>query len=436
MKLSHIAVILLCTAASYANDTLTMQELYQKANAAYAAQSYEQAYPLLEALNDQAPENPEINFLLGRCALELKRYDEAIAAFDRVLIINPNHNRSRLELARLYSEIGQYELARTELDTVLSGQLPSNVRDTVLTFKSNLDKRLSRSTFNGVLFFGGGYDSNANNDIGNKEFLIPSFNLWINGNEKISDTSVFAMTVLNYAYDFGDRGGWSVDNSVVGYTKSNFKESKNNLSLFSYSLIPTWSASNYQLRFPLTYDRVYIDNKGYTYNLSSTLNGTYTLDPISQVEGGYTYKRGYYDDDKGLDVSSHSIFTSYKKAFGEDPIVISLNGAYTINNEIFSNRSDVSSRGYSYGAEIFKAFSNQIRTSLAYMHSSTSYEDRDVLFENRRHDTRENYEVRLSKQLQSDLSVNAIMGYVQNHSNQAPYTYDKITAQISAVLSF
>jgi len=436
MKLSLIAVVLLCAAATYGNETLTMQELYQKANAAYAAQSYQEAYPLLEALNDQAPENPEINFLMGRCALELKLYDEAIAAFDRVLIINPNHNRSRLELARLYSEIGQYELANTELDTVLSGQLPSNVRETVLTFKSNLDKRLSRSTFNGVLFFGGGYDSNANNDIGNKEFLIPSFNLWINGNEKISDTSVFAMTVLNYGYDFGDRGGWSVDNSLVGYTKSNFKESKNNLSLFSYSLIPTWSVSGYRLRLPLTYDRVYIDNKGYTYNLSSSVNGTYTIDTISQIEGGYTYKRGYYDDDKGLDVSSHSIFTSYKKAFGEDPIVISVNGAYTVNNEIISDRSDVSSRGYSYGAEVFKAFSNQLRTSLAYTHSLTFYEDKDVLFENRRHDTRENYEVRLSKQLQNDLSVNAIVGYIQNHSNQAPYTYDKITAQLSAVLSF
>ena len=91
MKLFSIAVILLCAAASYGNDALTMQELYQKANAAYAAQSYQDAYPLLEALNDQAPENPEINFLMGRCALELKRYDEAIADLNRILVADPDN---------------------------------------------------------------------------------------------------------------------------------------------------------------------------------------------------------------------------------------------------------------------------------------------------------------------------------------------------------
>lgn len=435
MKLSHLTFSLLMATASLHAEAL-ISDLYQKANQAYAAQSYQEAYPLYEQLNDQFPENPGINFLLGRCALEVKLYDEAIAAFDRVLILNPQHNRTRLELARLYTEIGQYDLAETELDTVLSGQLPSDVRDIVLTFKSNIDKRLSRHTFNGVIVMGGGYDSNANNDIGNKAFLVPSFNLWLDGQEEVSTTNMFATSVLNFGYDFGDRGGWSIENSVVGYTVANAKERQNNLSLISLSAAPTWFDQDYRLQFPLTYDRIYMDDKGYMYNLSGGAKISYLLDTTSQIIGGYTYKRGYYDDNSALNVSSHSFFASYKKAFGENPTIIGLNTSYSINNELEGSRTDVTSHGYSYGAEVSKTFPYQINGAFVYSVGSTFYEETDVTFGTMRRDRRKNYELRLSKFIQNNFSLNAIAAYIQNDSNQAPFEYDKMTFQLNGALSF
>jgi hypothetical protein len=435
MKLSHLTFSFLLGMASLHAEALK-SDLYQKANQSYAAKSYQEAYPLYEQLNDQFPDSPEINFLVGRCALELKLYDEAVAAFDRVLILNPQHNRTRLELARLYTEIGQYDLAQTELDTVLSGQLPSEVRDIVLTFKSNIDKRLSRHTFNGVIVMGGGYDSNANNDIGNKAFLVPSFNLWLDGKEEVSSTSIFATSVLNFGYDFGDRGGWSIENSVVGYTVANAKERQNNLSLISLSASPTWFDQDYRLQFPLTYDRVYMDDKGYMYNLSGGARISYLLDTTSQLSGGYTYKRGYFDTDSALDVSSHSFSASYKKAFGENPIIIAINTSYSINNELEGSRTDVTSHGYGYGAEISKTFPYQINGAFVYSVGSTFYEETDVTFGTMRHDTRKNYEIRLSKFIQNNVSVNAIASYIENDSNQAPFEYDKMTFQLNGAFSF
>jgi len=435
MKLFSVALSLLLTSSAVLSDELSTRH-YDQADSAYKAKAYAEAYPLYESLNELYPENPEINFLIGRCALELKLYDEAIAAFDRVLILNPQHTRTRLELARLYTETQQYDLANTELDTILSGQLPDNVRDFVLMFKSNIDKRLSRYSFNGVIVMGGGYDTNANNDIGNKKFLIPAFNLWVNGNDEVSDTNVFALSVLNFNYDFGDRGGWSIENSLMGYTKTNSKEEKNNLSLMSFSLIPTWLDQKYQLQFPITYDRLYLDNKGYTYNLSTGLRMSYFIDATSQISGNYTYRRGYFDDNTALNVSSHSWIASYKKNLGENPVVIGLNTCYSINNELEGSRTDVTNNSYGYGIEISKMFPYQINGAFIYSTNITMFEKIDTTFGTQREDTRTNYEIRLSKFLQKNFSINTIASYIQNDSNQAPFEYDKTTFQISGAFSF
>ncbi len=436
MKLSSITFALLLSTASWGGESFAQSELYLKAHQAYTAKSYTEAYPLFEVLNEQFPESPEINFFLGRSALEMKRYDEAMAAFDRVLILNSQHSRTRLELARLYSETGQYEMAEAELETVLSTQLPSDIREVVVAFKANIGKRLSRFTFDGVLFMGGGYDSNANNDIGKKEFLVPSFNLTIEGNEKKSDTRLFAMGVFNFGYDFGDRGGWSIGNTLVAYTTNNFDESKNDLTLFSWSLIPTWAAQGVSVQFPLTYDRVYLDHRGYNSNFTSGISASTLIDPTSQIGGGYSYKRSYNEIDSGLDSASHGFSGSYKKAFGEDPIVVSLGGGYSINNELEGGRTDVTSSGYSYSAEITKTFSNRFSTSAVYSRGYTSYEEEDFLFNSRRRDIQTTYEVRIGQQIRDDIALNATASYTENSSNHAPFVYDKMTAQLSAALRF
>jgi len=111
---------------------------------------------LFEKLFEETPASAEINFFVGRCALELRHYDEAIAAFDRVLILNPKHTRTHLELARLYFERQQLELAQTELDIVLNEQLPNDIRDVATAFKRQINERRNPHKIAGALIVGGG----------------------------------------------------------------------------------------------------------------------------------------------------------------------------------------------------------------------------------------------------------------------------------------
>lgn len=435
MKLSHITLIALVATTLYANN-IPVQRIYQEAQQSYTAGEFHKAYELFETLSSQTPDNAEYNFFLGRCALELRRYDEAVTAFDRVLMLNPSHTRTHLELARLHYERKNYTLAQNELDTVLKDRIPDNIKEVVMAFKAKIAEQTTQHTFNAALVFGGGYDSNANNDIGRKEFIIPAFNVPITGNDKVSDSNIFATAVLNHSYDFGEKGGWSLENSFIAYDKLNSKQHQNDLTLFSATTAPTWQETTYKLNFPISYDRVFMDGKGYMHNLSASIKGSYLLNETSQLSGGYSHKQGWYDTDANQDVTSNIFFASYKKAFGANPIVIALNSTYTLNSEVNQGRTDITNKGISYGIEVSKEFKSGLRTSLGYTASKTDYDDVDVLFGNKRADTRDEYELGLGYMFTKTFFIQSTVSYAKNHSNHDPFNYDKTTALISALWSF
>lgn len=83
----------------------------------------------------------ETLFLSGLADLENSRPEAAIEKFSSILAGNPNLVRVRLELARAYFMARQWNRARNEFFTVLSGDLPDPVRTRVLAFIREIDAR-------------------------------------------------------------------------------------------------------------------------------------------------------------------------------------------------------------------------------------------------------------------------------------------------------
>lgn len=434
MKRSTLTLIALLSTHLLATD-ITSKELYMHAQTAYNQGDFKQAYPLFEQLLEQTPQSAEINFFVGRCALELRQYDEAMAAFDRVLMINPKHTRTHLELARLYYERQQLELSQTELNLVLNDQLPNDIRDVAMAFKRRIDESISSHHFSGAVIVGGGYDSNVNNDIGNKAFILPSLNIPISGNTKEKDGYGFSTFVINHSYDFGERGGWTLENSFVGYDKLYSKSSLNNLVLFSLSSAPTWSEKQLKIALPVMFDRVYIDGKGYLYNVGAGIKKTYLLDPLSAIESGYTFKRGYYHEETH-DVNAHLIYANYRRIVGDNLFSFALQTSYGINKEVESTRTDVDYTEFKYGIDLSKEFTKTLRGSLGYTRIEDRYSDVDSIFLTKRHDDKDQYELSLGYTVQKNLSLGASVAYSDNHSNHEPYDYDKLNALASVMWTF
>ncbi len=410
--------------------------LYDQAQQKYASGSYGEALTLFEKAGATMPENADVQFYYGRCALELKRYDEALAAFERALIFDPAHLRARLELARLYAETGRYEHALLETDTLMDTGLSTEARTRMTAFRSSIERKIRRNPFSGTVAIGGGYDSNAYNDIGDRTYTLPLLP-WstISGQKETDTTFFYALATLRHAIDIGEKGGWSFQNSVSGYTKRFTEAETNDLNYFALQLKPVWEEGRYRLEFPIAYERVYLHNDSYLYNLRATAKATYRIDSVSEFAGGYTFRRGFYTDEN-LDAATHHLFATYQRAFGTDPILLRLNAGYVANREARTARVDVDNRIYQYGISLAKTLPYNMAVSVNYLGESIRYSDTDFFYGTKRRDNRHTFEASLSYPLQKELWLNVKGGYVDNRSDYTPYDYDKTTAMVSLIYSF
>src|SRR5262245_54346224 len=87
----------------------------------------EKAWALLAPLERQYAGRPDFDYLLGVAALESGRPNRATFVLERVLTVNPGHLAARLEMARAYFALHDFERAEREFDTVLAAAPPPEI---------------------------------------------------------------------------------------------------------------------------------------------------------------------------------------------------------------------------------------------------------------------------------------------------------------------
>src|SRR5712664_1915000 len=101
------------------------------------------------------PADLDVLFRFAGLATQVGDLEGAVSALERMLLINPNLPRVRLELGVLYYRLGSYGVARTYLETALaSAGLPSDVRSRAEQFLAEIRNRQSPSRFVGEMFGG------------------------------------------------------------------------------------------------------------------------------------------------------------------------------------------------------------------------------------------------------------------------------------------
>lgn len=164
----------------------------------------------LEAAYDKAfqelfrdPGNLDKSFRFAELAVRKGNFEAAISALERMLLINPDLPRVRLELGVLYFRIGSFAIARSYLTRVLqSPDAPQEVQDRVQVFLAEIDSRLTRSSLSGSVFLGARFSDNANAGP-NSPNVLASGNAATLGDEftNKSDRNYFVSAQLNHSYD-------------------------------------------------------------------------------------------------------------------------------------------------------------------------------------------------------------------------------------------
>ena len=194
-----------------------------------------EAYTLLYAEIEERAGTPDYDLLLGIAALDSNHPTQAVFAFERVLSIDPENSRARLELARAYFELNENEAAREEFTYARSLEIPAEVNATIEEYLTVIDSRIraaeQQRQFNAYLETSLGYDSNVNSATDASTIALPAF-----GN------LVFTLDSTSRELDSGFynvEGGMSFSTRILP---------RNNLSLFGGANLfyrPTWDEHNF-----------------------------------------------------------------------------------------------------------------------------------------------------------------------------------------------
>ncbi|MFZ5784738.1 MAG: tetratricopeptide repeat protein [Pseudomonadota bacterium] len=217
----------------------------------WPAAAQQPASPSLEAQYDAAfeetlrqPANLDVLFRFASLASQTGDLEGAVSALERMLLIDPNLPRVRLELGVLYFRLGSYELARTYLEAALKPSgVPPEVRARAEQYIADLDKRLTRSRFSGELFLGARYQSNAN--LGPANSQVRLFGQIANLNQAAlgtPDWGAVTSAQVRHAYDLGTQDKAALESQFTFYANRQFQVSAANVTLIDFTTGPRFQA--------------------------------------------------------------------------------------------------------------------------------------------------------------------------------------------------
>lgn len=186
------------------------------------------------------PADLDVLFRFASLATQTGDLEGAISALERMLLINSDLPRVRLELGVLYYRLGSYEVARTYLETALaSPSMPPDVRDKAQEYLAEVEARTRPSRLSGEVFFGWRYQSNAN--LGPATSRVLLFGQPANLNQEAvgrADWGVVSSLQVRHRYDFGRQDMGALETQFTAYANRQFQLSAANVSLLDLTTGP------------------------------------------------------------------------------------------------------------------------------------------------------------------------------------------------------
>lgn len=127
-------------------------------------QDYQSAYQLAQPLLSLYEGDPAFDFYYAFSAAQLGYFNEALFSFERLSSNYPAVARYRLELARAYYYLGNYDAAEQEFRIVRGANPPAQVRETIDQFLQRIQEQRQSvmPAWGGFVSLSGGHDSNYN----------------------------------------------------------------------------------------------------------------------------------------------------------------------------------------------------------------------------------------------------------------------------------
>jgi len=399
------------------------------------------AYTLLEKHEAQAAGEAEFDYWLGISALEAGKPDKATIALERALIVNPDYVGARLDLARAYFALGDFDRARLEFKTVLEQDPPPAARRTIDRYLAEMEAqryaRLRRWT--AYIEAALGHDTNVNTSTRDTSVFVPLFGL----NLALAPTSV----KLKDNYGSVGAGGEYLlpltDSAAlfagIDYRhRLNFQEDLFDQYRFDVRGGVQLARGPNLIRAGATYGRFYLDNRWNYESTGLALEWRRALDERNALTLIGLRNRLRYPDPllAGNDADQIVFGAGFGHAYNAEATTFVFASVYGGHEDDRNNRVDGQRR--LYGGRLVGQYS--LREGLeAYATAAAQWSDYDVenfVFQATRQDRYYELALGLIWRFERDWSLRPQITYIRNQSNIAIYDYDRYDVSLTVRRDF
>lgn len=408
----------------------------------FEKKDYTNAYKVFHQLFTDGNYRDNLDFYLGRSAFEVQKYNEALFAFDRVLIETENQvkiDRVKLELARTHLALGEKETAKKIFQEVLDNNPPKSVRIKIqLILNSQKKEVVERGEWNIFANLETGFETNINSQPSKEDMVKYIDNPEIEPEDSLDSVYFQEMGNIGYTYNFDD-SGVILNSNLFAYNQNYIDNSDYDISYFSFGFSSIYKEKNYKVEMPFKVEYVGFGGKELLTAFTLGLKGSKYIETkfIKAVlfDVFANYKSKVYDEvnseqDSTVFEYGLSLTTKYQKHL--------FNLRYSTEQESAENYIEANINQTDKIINSVKV--KYVRAKvLDYFNLSLNYSFRNIVYEDYRaltsmnvestegcrNDKFHSFKIGFEKDINKNLSINTAVNFIVNESNHVPSDYDK-----------
>ncbi len=219
----------------------------------YYDRKFARALPIFKEIAGQV-ETMDVMFWIGTSAMQAGGTRLAVEKFNKMLGIDPQLHRARLELATTYFGMGRYEDARRELEIVQAASPPPGVQQNIVKLLEAIEERTKKLFWNLRASVGYMWDDNISSGPEQKSYDVVggTFTPSTTGS-KLRDEAVVTNLAGNVLYDIGARKRMMWNTAVYFYNKSYSSYSQFNYTALDFTTGPWLVYTRDIIKIPFGY---------------------------------------------------------------------------------------------------------------------------------------------------------------------------------------
>ncbi|GAA6134087.1 hypothetical protein NBRC116188_08760 [Oceaniserpentilla sp. 4NH20-0058] len=316
-------------------------------------QQYSQAYELANRMLSEHEGLPDFDFLYGMASVESQHYDQALFAFERLVLTFPKQPRYRLELARTHFYLRNLTRAEVEFNNVLKQNPPEPVQKNVKRFMERITdlKRSVESKFMFVVDVGGGYDTNINSATSEKE--LPKEELIFPVDIALDDASretgsAYWSALAHMMYIAPLTKTSAFDGRMVVSNRSNSETPIYDLTTAMGELGYSFYTGPIKWRGAGRYQFVQLDGEELLNSQSLLGQANWLLKKGANIGFGLNYGMSSYPDNSDGDITQQQFNLSYASAPEKDSWKLTLIFGTDSTDEASNKHSGKTYQGFTY----------------------------------------------------------------------------------------